>query len=467
MANNADLGITLQRLICNTYGIEIPEEAKSQFDSNYNAEYEDRLNELIPVIFDKIKLTPSKCLTYTKSLKRGETRNPHNFILSDGSTLSIRTNRKGDKVAPRVVGQCGIPVFNEFFSEMAGYEITDKQQIKKVVLTNIHQMLPVFIDYLFVSDYTIWVYETNDSSYQIEVFDRNQTVDIDYDRSWFDFTRNTVEDWKESTTLKYRDVSLAEVQVHKNRTFKFRFIMTALAKLLVSQRITTETMGITAEKTICDIFCLPIPDTYYERFSRPLQRQMTPVLKEAFEHLPKPIESTGATPGERGAASKCSYDFLLEGNRTLSLKTNSGKMVCPPEVGQPGASTCYYYFKSFIEGNMVNETSFKKMVYDHIADIMPIYTSHLFDSDYLLWVRTHSGKYDYRIYQKSFACDMEWDPKRFSFTKATMEEWNESNTVKYDGLSIGEFQVHRSRECYKFRFNLENFDKLIKASKKR
>lgn len=462
MANNADLGITLQSLICKIYGLEVPDEARSQFEANYNPEYEKRLNELVPAIFDKLKLVPEKCLTYTKSLRQGETRNPHNFILSDGSTLSIRTNRKGDKVAPRVVGQCGLPVFNEFFSDMAGYEITDKKQIKDVVLTNIHLMLPVFLDYLFVSDYTIWVYETTDLKYQVELFDRSQTVDIDYDRSWFDFTRNTVEEWKESTTLKYRGMSLAEVQVHKNRTFKFRFIMSALTRLLVSQRITTETMGITAEKAICDIFCLSVPNTYFERFSAPLQRQMTPILKKAFENLPKPIESTGATPGERGAASKCSYDFLLEGNKTLSLKTNSGKMVCPPEVGQPGASTCYYYFKAFLEGNKVDERAFKKMVYAHIADIMPIYTAHLFDSDYLLWVRTHSGEFDYKIYEKSFACNVEWDPKRFTFTKATIEEWNESNTVKYDGLSIGEFQVHKSRECYKFRFNLDNLDLLIR-----
>ena len=54
-----------------------------------------------------------------------------------------------------------------------------------------------------------------------------------------------------------------------------------------------------------------------------------------------------------------------------------------------------------------------------------------------------------------------WKKEKFSFTRPTLEEWNESNTVKYDGLSIGEFQVHSNRNCYKFRFNLSNLLKLL------
>ena len=38
---------------------------------------------------------------------------------------------------------------------------------------------------------------------------------------------------------------------------------------------------------------------------------------------------------------------------------------------------------------------------------------------------------------------------------------NFCNTVKYDGISIGEFQVHKNRECFKFRFNLDNFVKVV------
>ena len=63
--------------------------------------------------------------------------------------------------------------------------------------------------------------------------------------------------------------------------------------------------------------------------------------------MPPAIAHTGSTKGERGGTSKCSYDFLLEGNLTLSVKSNKGKMVCPPEVGQPGSKTCLLYFADF------------------------------------------------------------------------------------------------------------------------
>lgn len=49
----------------------------------------------------------------------------------------------------------------------------------------------------------------------------------------------------------------------------------------------------------------------------------------------------------------------------------------------------------------------------------------------------------------------------FSFTRLTLEEWNESNTVKYGGITIGEFQVHQNRNCFKFRFNMQNLLEIL------
>lgn len=44
-----------------------------------------------------------------------------------------------------------------------------------------------------------------------------------------------------------------------------------------------------------------------------------------------------------------------------------------------------------------------------------------------------------------------------------MKLWNESNTVKYSNVSIGEFQVHNKRNCFKFRFNMDGINKLIES----
>ncbi len=462
MPNNAELGFTIQKLICEKYNIIPNQAACAQFEASYNPSYKSASESVIDRIFGELRLAPVECLTLSPSHSAKETLSPHNFVLSNGETLSIRTNIKGDKVAPRVVGQAGINTFNDHFSEIAGFEIQDKNEIKGIVFEKIHLMMPVFIDYIFLSDYTVWVQVINENQFDYTIFDKRSLVDISLERENFTFTRDLA-NWSESTTLKYKGKSLAEIQIHKNRTFKFRFIMSTLTELLVEQRETTETLGITAEKVICDIFKLPIPSEYRNRYSVPLANTIRPVLQDAFKYLPRAIKSTGAEQGERGRNSKCSYDFLLEGQKTLSLKTNTGKMVCPPEVGQPGADTCYLYFKDFIEGTEVTEESFKTMVLSHIADIMPIYVSHLFDSDFLLWLFKNGDHYEFKVYNSDFAKNAVWNSQLFDFTKTSLEEWNESNTVKYSGVSIGEFQVHRNRSCFKFRFNLANLDSLLKG----
>ena len=462
MPNNADLGMTLQKYICDKYSLPCDPYAESQFLANYNEQYLPYLPELVEAIFSQLDVQLVSCCTFTESKNTKESRSPDNFLVinkkSEAKTLSIRTNKNGDKVAPRVVGQCGIDTFNIFFSEIAKKHIADKQDIKQVIFDHIHKMLPVFLDYLFVSDFTVWIQDYIAGTFF--VFDRSNFVDIQLDRSRFSFTRD-LESWTESTTLKYDGKSIAEIQIHKNRTFKFRFLMKALMEFIQKESQNTETFGMTAEKTICDMFGLKYPNHLLARSSVSLQKKLMPIVANAFAILPKPIRHTGSERGERGEQSKCSYDFELEGGKTLSLKTNTGKMVCPPEVGQPGPITCHHYFGQFTNVEDIDGPSFKTMVFEHIHEMIPIYLNHLFDSDYLLWIQEKKGHYTFKVLEAKLTQGKTWKKEQFSFTKSTLEEWNESNTLKYANVSIGEFQVHRSRNCFKFRFNLENLLKIL------
>lgn len=460
--NNADLGITIQKFICDYFDVQIPIEAKEQFESNYNEDYINSLSikEVVISAFDELGVIPRECVTYTNSDNPGERYNPNNFILMNSKTLSIRTSKSGDKIAPRVVGQAGIETFNYHFNQFLDKNIEDKEEIKSIVYNNIHKMLPIFFDYLFISDFTIWFQYTSANQLTYTIFDRNQFLDLEFDRSNFTFTRD-LENWTESTTLKYKNKSIAEIQIHKNRTFKFRFIMKSVIEFLKTISLNTETFGMTAEKTICDVFHLDFPSHLVVRTSRIIESQIRDTIIDSFQYLPKPIKHTGSEQGFRKAESKCPYDFLLEGNLTLSLKTNTGNMVCPPEVGQPSSSTCYLYFKHLCDSDQINELSFKEMVYKHIDEMLNIYATHLFDSDYLLWIYQKKDEYFYNIFKKDYASNFKWKRENISFTKENLEDWNESNTVKYNGISIGEFQVHKNRNCYKFRFNLTNLIKLI------
>lgn len=460
--NNADLGITIQKFICDYFNVEIPTEAQEQFTSSYNEDYISNLNieDIIVSAFDELGVIPKECVTYTSSKNAGERFNPNNFILMNSKSLSIRTSKSGDKIAPRVVGQAGIDTFNYYFNQFSDKKIKNKEEIKTIVYNNIHKMLPIFFDYLFISDFTIWFQYTSDNQLTYTIFDRNQCLDLEFERSNFSFTRD-LSNWTESTTLKYKNKSIAEIQIHKNRTFKFRFIMKTVIEFLKTISSNNETFGMTAEKTICDLFNLDFPSHLLHRTSRIIESQIKPTIIEAFKYLPKPIKHTGSESGVRKAESKCPYDFLLKDDLTLSLKTNTGNMVCPPEVGQPSSSTCYLYFQDLCDYDEINEISFKEMVYKNIDKMLHIYATHLFDSDYLLWVFQKRDEFYYNIFNKDYASNFEWNKEKISFTKPNIEEWNESNTVKYDDISIGEFQVHKNRNCFKFRFNLTNLIKII------
>ena len=459
--NNADYGIPLQKLICDHYDLEVNAHAFEQFKANYNSSYDKELLPLCTKIFEVVGAKPTQLLTYTKKLVNSkQTTSPHNFLLANGKTLSVRTTKGSDKVAPRSVGQAGFQVLNDYFSDIFGEEIKSQEDVRRMVVNHIHEILPVFIDNLFQSDYTVLI-SRNDLS-KIQVIRASDVGQYTFSKEDFTFTRG-LGVWTESTTLKYHGKSIAEIQTHSERTFKFRFIISAIPEWFRKVVENNETLGMSAESAICEYFRLPQPDSFLTRCSPAIKRELEPVIKESFKVVPKAIKHTGSESGERGEQSKCSYDFVLEGDKTLSLKTNKGKMVCPPEVGQPGGKTCLLYFKDFLPSGIseVTNEAFKNMVYDHIADIIPIYVEHLFDSDWLLWIYREKKAYTFKAISQLDIKDFEWEKEKFSFTKPSIEEWNESNTVKYDGLTIGEFQVHNHRSCFKFRFQLANLLTLI------
>ena len=459
--NNADFGTSLQKLICDRYDLEVNSHAYEQFKANYNSAYDKELLPLCDRIFTAVGSEPVKLLTYTKELINSkQTTSPHNFLLADGKTLSVRTTKGSDKLAPRSVGQAGFAVLNDFFADIFGEKIESQRDVRRMVVNHIHEILPIFIDNLFQSDYTILI-SRNDLS-KIQVIKLSDVGQYSFSRDEFTFTRG-LDKWTESTTLKYHGKSIAEIQTHAERTFKFRFIISAIPEWFSKVVENNETLGMSAESAICEYFNLKQPDSFITRCSPALKKQLSKVVADAFKVVPKAVKHTGSESGERGEQSKCSYDFILEGNKTMSLKTNKGKMVCPPEVGQPGAKTCLEYFRTFFPDDLtvVTNEDFKKMVYIHIADIMPIYVEHLFDSDWLLWIYLEKDAYTFKAISQDDINEYIWDESKFSFTKPSIDQWNESNTVKYDGLTIGEFQVHNHRSCFKFRFNMANLLTLI------
>lgn len=233
-----------------------------------------------------------------------------------------------------------------------------------------------------------------------------------------------------------------------------------------------ETVGISAEVAIANVFDVEINREYTGRANEEVTELLEQDLNDIFERegIPLPIEHV--------AEEQKPVDFVLEDSSTLSVKTNKKQLgkVAPQIIGQPTAQTYFEYFDDFIEFE-VPETYeekinlFKQISINEIETVIKHYWNNLFECEHLLYFYDIidkngdiKGNYKY-IYVKRPDKSPNWNEMGFRFTKS-LNTWVESCTVRCitnEGktISIGEFQAHRNRNCLKFRFNMRGVLKLI------
>ena len=222
--NNTDYGILFEYLICEKYKLNIPKYLSDEIFIT-NEKQKSKILEVIPEIFDALGSIPVKFLGYSKEVddKGNLVTSPHDFMLDNGKTISIKTNKAKSgscRVAPRVVGQAGYNVLNTYFECIYGKKIETQEDIKRLFIYKIDEIFPIFIDKTFISDYTIFVERENEENYIL--VDKNMIKIPIFEKHNFSFAKN-LEEWNESNTIKYMNRAIAEVQTPKHRTFKFRF----------------------------------------------------------------------------------------------------------------------------------------------------------------------------------------------------------------------------------------------------
>ncbi len=473
MSQNYDLGITAQYIIAKKFNLEVPQTVLNKVNSALDKENYNNLVEVLDEIFNSTTIKLKECT----SLSKDYSKIPYQFVTTTGKTISIRCNKSNDKIAVRYLGQPGKAIINKEFGSIYGSELTGASDYKKLFMEHTVDVLPLFVQAFFDADIIIWIYkDSKTDKFKYHYIDGTADINLEFTSSRISHTK-TLSTWNNSNTIKYDNEALAEIQVFKDeqsRTWIFRFVAGTLIKYIEKSNANNETLGATAERTICDMYNLKWKkqDNLDTRYDVSTAYSLAEAIRYTFngpECLPAPIEYVGSAQGERAGNSKSSYDFILRGNKTMSLKTNScGSKVCPPEIGQPSAETCYLYFGHLIEEDHIDQYIFKKMVFEHITEMLPMYMEFLFDSDYLMRLfpsKRCSIPYEVEVYKKGYGKTFKWQMKYISFTKSTIEEWNESNTLKYDGITIGEFQVHNNRNCFKFRFDFDGLKTIINKRK--
>ena len=163
---------------------------------------------------------------------------------------------------------------------------------------------------------------------------------------------------------------------------------------------------------------------------------------------------------------KCPHNFLLETGETFSVRTfkENGKMFAPKVVGQSGEDTFNHFF-GHLSSTEITRKNFKEFCLNNIDEMLPVIIDYALVSDLNCWFYLKDGKYFNEILKRGDMPELTFEHKNFTFTKTTVSEWNESNTIKHKGKTVLEIQMHTNRTGYKIRLHRENFSSLLKVEK--
>ena len=473
--------MSLRQAICEYYDID-----SGITHNRVNQDIIDAFLEsnLIDSIERKIGQITDHCLSSDSLPPRGL----HNFLNSKSESISVRSY-SNSKVAPKLVGQCGSIKFNEFFGHLSK-DIIDTKNVKSFLHENTAEVFEIMLDYLFCSDWNVFIHKLRNNSFEIFIIPRSQFELYQFNSYGLRLTRD-LKSWNESTTIKRGRDTLGEFQIHTNRLQpKLRinpeWIINELKEdlgsnsyelnandreqlysLTFTELISTENnaFGNSCEKALAEVF-----ELHYDGPNNFVQSSL-PLLKEHYAgfEINEPLkEYVGSSSRERGGLSRSGTDFITESGKTLSLKSNKSKngKICPSEIGQPSPQTFDLHFQnSGMYSPPITPDKFRELVTNskHCAFLLHKYLDYTFECDYLLWTYLEEEKINSILLHKQDFIGFSFTETAISFTNPFVDK--DSTTVKYHNISIGEFQLSHSRNSLKFRFFIKNLIKAINIQK--
>lgn len=231
--------------------------------------------------------------------------------------------------------------------------------------------------------------------------------------------------------------------------------------------MTNETFGMTFQFAVCQNYDLENTISM-KRIDKKLLSQFiaSKIIPKIFK-ISKPIEYlTDSKEYTSRYIKRCPHSFLLLNGETFSVRTfkGGGKMFAPKVVGQAGDDTFNHFF-GHLSIEEISRKNFKNFCINNIDDILPIVIDYALVSDYNCWLYYENEKLRFDIIKRDDLPELTFDKKNFTFTKPTSSSWIESNTIKYNGKTILELQLHSNRTGYKIRLHRDNFPELLKVEK--
>jgi hypothetical protein len=213
--------------------------------------------------------------------------------------------------------------------------------------------------------------------------------------------------------------------------------------------VLTEDLGKIFEKAICLLFGIEYDGNYKYSIEEAVKLQSRiSNFKDVFPH---DIIHTAK------GGNPCDFMGKTDKEIKLSAKTSKNKKgkVCPQIIGQPTKKRFCEYFDIDLSIDLEN---IKMFIQENLNHLLNEYLINTFDTPVLYYNKKENTLLFVRLKQ-----DINWEAYDINFNHAILKKpWNESTTIKINKKSIGEFQVHKHRDCIKFRWAFEDLLDLFK-----
>jgi len=196
--------------------------------------------------------------------------------------------------------------------------------------------------------------------------------------------------------------------------------------------------GRIAEKALCIAKGIPFVGPFPENLIAPAQA-LAPRFACFLPHMDGDWTHTAA----RGAR----FDFSsADSHRSLKTNTRDYK-ICPQVIGQTTKQRWCTHFG--LPADTADDT-IKNFIQTNLSRVLDEEHRHTFDTTIFHY---HKPSNTAKVIISLRPID--WTSKNLTFTK-NGDAWRESTSLRANGNTIGEFQIHNHRNNVKFRWNLKN-----------
>jgi hypothetical protein len=215
-----------------------------------------------------------------------------------------------------------------------------------------------------------------------------------------------------------------------------------------TETLKTEDLGKMFEMAICLLYEIPFDGKYKYSIeeSNVIKTRIQPLLT-VFPYKLKHTAKNGSQ-----------YDFRGQDDETIKLSAKTTKKdgkVCPQVIGQPSKKKFCEFFNIKIGVSLLE---IKDYIYSNITNMLNIYFDLTFDCPIIYFNKKSNVLQLIKLTEK-----IDWSKYSIEFSHIKKNKvWNESSSISIHNITIGEYQIHKHRNCIKFRWSFEKLLTLFK-----